>query len=229
MIIKFLSNPANYKTLIFSLLLVFIGCFKVDPPDPVTTTDDDTSIGEFEAGDINLLFIGNSLTYYNDLPLLVKDEASLLGYDIGVKSYARGNYAIIDHWNDGEVQREIESGVFDYVIIQQGPSSQLLGREWLIEYGARYKALCEANETELAFYMVWPSLEYYDTFDGVIRNYSDAASINNSILCPVGRVWKDHFDATDDFSYYGGDGFHPSLKGSKVAAEVIVETLFDTP
>ncbi len=75
--------------------------------------------------------------------------------------------------------------------------------------------------------MVWPSRMYYHTFDGVIKNYTAAAEANNAVLCPAGQVWKTHFDQTNDFSYYGADGFHPSLKGSQVAAKVIFESLFE--
>jgi lysophospholipase L1-like esterase len=45
-------------------------------------------------------------------------------------------------------------------------------------------------------------------------------------LCPVGAVWKKHFDETKDYSYYGPDLFHPSQKGSEIAAKVIVDALF---
>jgi len=174
---------------------------------------------------INILFVGNSLTYTNNLPELVKRSAKLQGIEIDYKMIAFPNYAIIDHWNDGEVQKLIASKKHDFVIIQQGPSSQNNGRNMLIEYGKKYSSLCKLNNTKLCYFMVWPSLNYYHTFDGVIKNYKDAALINNSILLPVGEVWKDYFDRTDDFQYYSSDGFHPSIEGSQIAAKVIVEYL----
>ncbi len=174
----------------------------------------------------NLLFIGNSLTYVNDLPNLVKSFALANGKDVEITMVAYGNYALIDHWEDGVIQTHIESGDYDFVIVQQGPSSQDYGRELLIEYGGKISALCKNNNTQLAYYMVWPSLTYYSTFEGVIFSYTEAANLNNDILCPVGEVWKSYFDDTNDFSYYGPDGFHPSLAGSNVAAEIIYESLF---
>ena len=75
--------------------------------------------------------------------------------------------------------------------------------------------------------MVWPSKQYYHTFDNVIKNHHDVAEKYQAVLCPVGEVWKTHFDATQDFSYYGPDGFHPSQKGSESAAKIIVDSLFD--
>lgn len=74
--------------------------------------------------------------------------------------------------------------------------------------------------------MVWPSMTYYNTFDDVIKNHRDAARLNDAILIPVGEVWKKHFDETNSFDYYSSDGFHPSLKGSKEAARVIISTLY---
>ena len=43
-------------------------------------------------------------------------------------------------------------------------------------------------------------------------------------MIPV--VWKSYIDKTQNFEYYSTDGFHPSKKGSQVAAQVIVKTLF---
>ena len=186
--------------------------------DSDTSMDDNTNY--------NILFVGNSLTLTNNLPELVKQSANEKGITLGIKTIAKPNYAIVDHWAEGDVQQDIKSKKFDFVIIQQGPSSQQEGRDMLIESGEMYANLCNENGAKLSYFMVWPSLTYYHTFDDVIKNHEDAASINNAILCPVGRVWKDNFDATNEFDYYGSDGFHPSLLGSQVAANVIVASIF---
>ncbi|MBX2815894.1 MAG: hypothetical protein KTR24_07850 [Saprospiraceae bacterium] len=177
--------------------------------------------------DFHVLFVGNSLTYYNSLPNLVKEEAAAKGKNIAVETLANANYGLEDHWNDGIVKRLIKSGTYDYVVIQQGPSSQPYGRQSLLEYGGLIKALCEQHDTKMAFFMVWPSRQYYNTFSGVIRNYTEAAQTTNSILCPVGSEWKAYFDSTNDFSYYGPDQFHPSREGSLVAARIIYRSLFN--
>lgn len=173
----------------------------------------------------NILFIGNSLTYTNNLPVLVQKKAKYSGYNINFEMVALPNYALSDHWRDGETQKLISSKKFDIVIIQQGPSSQSKGKNMLINYGNKYNELCKKHGALLAYYMVWPSLRYYETFDDVIKNYELAAKENNAILCPVGKAWKTYFDTTKKFDYYGEDSFHPSKKGSAVAAQVIFSTL----
>lgn len=198
---------------ILSVSLLGADCSKND-----LSGDPDTSY--------KLLFVGNSLTYGNNLPHLVEKEAGAMGISLSTTMIANGNYALIDHWNDGLVQKEIEKGHYHFVIIQQGPSSQAEGRRMLIEDGKKYADLCKDHGSVLCYFMVWPAREYYHTFDDVIKNHQDAARLNKAVLIPVGEVWKKHFDENNDFDYYGNDGFHPSLKGSQRAAEIIVSTLF---
>lgn len=218
--------------LILSAAIACIGCASQmidpvnEPSDKETGNEQDTSNQHDPNADYSLLFVGNSLTYTNDLPSLVKEAAKERNIDINVEMLAYGNYAIVDHWADGKVQSMIRSKKYDFVIIQQGPSSQADGYEMLVNGGKPYADLCKANDTKLAYFMVWPSRTYYHTFSGVIANYTAGADANDALLCPVGKVWKEHFDKTNDFSYYGVDQFHPSLKGSKVAAKVIVSSLF---
>jgi hypothetical protein len=178
------------------------------------------------SSDTTILFVGNSLTYANDLPQTVAHIAKLKGLNIKVETLALPNYALIDHLSDGKLQTMIATKKYNYVIVQQGPSSQPEGREMLLEAAPKIKELCTANGAQLAFYMVWPAHDNYYNFDGVIRNYTEAATMTNSILCPVGTVWKEYIDRTNDLSYYGSDLFHPSLKGTQVAAEVIFDSIF---
>lgn len=175
---------------------------------------------------IKILFIGNSLTYTNNLPKLVKAHAKTKGIKIKTRMVALPNYALEDHWNDGNIQQLIATGKYDYVVVQQGPSSQQEGRDMLIDYGKKYAALCNKYHARLAYFMVWPSLQYLHTQDAVIQNYQDAATTNNAIILPVGFAWQKHYTSSNNYDYYGPDGFHPSLKGSKAAATTIVSRLF---
>ncbi|MEP2935465.1 MAG: SGNH/GDSL hydrolase family protein [Gilvibacter sp.] len=227
---------ALLKFACFSLIIISCTSNDIRPQPIVSVTQDETegnaqddtsddTTDDSSALDYSLLFVGNSLTYFNDLPGLVGERASLEGIDIETTTVAYGNYGLEDHWNDGEIQTMIETFDYDFVIIQQGPSSQAYGRSSLIEYGGYIKEVCAANDTELAFFMVWPSLVYYHTFPGVIQNYTDAATLNEALLCPVGEHWRDVVDQTGDTSYYGPDGFHPSLEGSEIAAQIILQSL----
>ena len=173
-----------------------------------------------------ILFVGNSLTYTNDLPSLVTDKAAKKNVIVQTEMLALPNYALTDHWNEGKLQDMLEIKHYDFVVVQQGPSSQEEGRVMLLDAGKKLENVCSNQNSKLVFFMVWPAYPNFYNFDNVIKNYTNAAIAANAILCPVGTAWKKYIDETGDLSYYGPDQFHPSLKGSKVAAEIIVKTLF---
>ena len=216
------------RKLVF-IVIILCSCSNQDSKSNAYITIEESGEEYIEVDDPNadyrILFIGNSLTSTNNLPRIVKERYAELGIIISTRTIAPPGYGLEDHWNVGTIQLLINSNYYDYVIIQQGPSSQEYGRESLIEYGGRIAELCNNNDTKLAFLMVWPSITYYHTFDGVITNYSDAATLSNAILIPVGRNWKYYIDQTGDYSYYGSDNFHPSIKGSEKAAQDVVDYL----
>lgn len=137
---------------------------------------------------IKVLFIGNNLTFANNLSKLVKKETLYLDVTLETTMIAYPNYALINHWNDGEIQKLIAKNNYDVVIVQQGSSSQPEGRRMLLVDGAKIKALCHTSKTKLIYFMVWPSKQYYYTFDDVIKNHIHAATKNDALLAPVGVV-----------------------------------------
>jgi hypothetical protein len=70
-----------------------------------------------------VLFIGNSLTDANDLPAQVLAMATAEGLNWHVQAELLGGASLEDHWNGGSAQARIQSGHWDAVVLQQGPSS----------------------------------------------------------------------------------------------------------
>ena len=130
----------NYNILII-LICFFIGSSQTD------------IVNEQKAEEkiIKILFVGNSLTYYNNLPQMVTDYAWQYNIEINSDIIAKPNYAIIDHLAEGEVHELIKTGNYDYVIIQQGPSSQEDGKRMLIEGGKNYSQLCKKYNSKLVY------------------------------------------------------------------------------
>ena len=174
-----------------------------------------------------ILFIGNSLTYANDIPGLVAQLGKENGAEITTEMIAHPDYTLEDHWNSGQLQNYLAGKHYDFVIVQQGACGPDDDRIILMDFGTRISRLCKKNNSRLAFFMVWPDFSNLHTFDRVIRNYNDAAIATNALLCPIGQLWRQHFLETGNYSYYSSDKFHPSKKGSKVAALIIFETLLN--
>ncbi len=183
------------------------------------------SLGPRGPGEIRVLFVGNSLTSTNNLPGVVKALAESDGtHRVTVRGITNPNYGLEDHWNEGDVQPLIESGEWDVVVLQQGPSATE-GRPSLIEYSRRFADLGRATGTRVALYMVWPAASRSFDFDDVSLSHRLAAEGAGGMLFPAGEAWRAAWRVDPSIPLYGADGFHPSPAGTYLAALVMVQQL----
>jgi hypothetical protein len=172
--------------------------------------------------DLRILFIGNSLTYANDLPALVQRLGqSDPSRPVIVASVAFADYSLEDHWNQGDARRAIADQPWDLVVMQQGPSALPASRVLLIDYVTRFAGEIRGAGARPAIYMVWPPLSRESEWDAVTGSYAAAADAVSGLLLPAGEALRAARAADPDLPLFAVDGFHPSLAGSYGAALVI--------
>jgi len=183
-----------------------------------------------EDGDapMRILFIGNSLTYFNGLPYMVRSLADSAGQAAPVvDDVALPDYGLEEHWNDGRAARAIRGGCWDVVVLQQGPSSLPESRALLLDYAARFDALIRERGARPALFSVWPSSTRRGDFDRAIESYALAAEAVDGVLLPVGTAWLQAWAREPGLDLYA-DGLHPTREGTYLAALVIAGRLFGT-
>jgi hypothetical protein len=172
---------------------------------------------------VRVLYIGNSLTVAHDIPALVGALGASRGEKITSRVVAFGNYSLEDHWNRGDASRAIAGGGWSIVVLQQGPSalpeSQLLLRAYTRRFGEQIGRI----GAKTALYMVWPSADRPEDFDGVARSYAAAAQDVGALLLPVGEAWRAAWRRDQGLELYGADRFHPSPLGAYLAALVMYQ------
>jgi len=202
-------------------LVGVLGCLGADPaPGPEPSAREGRPI----------LFIGNSLTYVNDLPLIVEALAdSVPGLTpaerLAPAMAAFPDYALEDHWANGTALRAIDQGKWSVVVLQQGSSaldeSRVNLREWTRKFDERIRAV----GARTAMYAVWPLATRQFDFDRVNESYTLAATDVNGMLLPVGEAWRAAWRRDPDLALYASDGLHPSIRGSYIGALVITSML----
>jgi hypothetical protein len=173
-----------------------------------------------------VLFIGNSLTYANDLPAYLTAISVAAGdtaYETRMVAYP--DYALEDHWNEGTALRVIRATNWDVVVMQQGPSSLPENQIFLRDWAVRFAPEIRAAGAEPALYMVWPALSRSQDFPGVRMSYANAAAAVNGVFLPAGDAWLRAWARDASVPLYGPDNFHPSGYGTFLAALVIYEKL----
>jgi len=171
--------------------------------------------------DIRVLFLGNSLTYVNDLPGMVRAIGAADGVKIHTKMLAHPDWGLQDHWEQGDAIKEIGSGKWDVVVMQQGPSSLEESRVDLVGWAKKLGSYAVAHHTCPAMYMVWPDAAHNASFDAVYAHYKEAADSAGGQFIPAGEAWLRAWDGSPSLAFYGSDGFHPTPLGTYLAALVV--------
>lgn len=170
-----------------------------------------------------VLFVGNSLTYVNDLPLVVRALSLAVNADSAyrVGMVANPDYSLEDHWGSGAAAREIATAKWDVVVFQQGPSALEESRVLLINYARKFSDAARAAHAQPALYAPWPTVDRSQDFPRSGQSYRIAADSAHAGIFPVGEAWLAAWNRTPLLGLYSSDGLHPSVNGTYLAALVI--------
>lgn len=218
--------------------------------DPINSqgqqTSEDVSADTFLPKDkeYSILFIGNSFTFYNDMPAsLFAPICKEAGYNVKVDSITSGGYFLHQFASLGdkygkEVDRLLHETKYDYVILQEqsgnavsSPSSFFGGVRSLAR---KIKASgCE----NIILFETWGYKKGYHllpthggdtaTMEEKMRaSYTAIAEETDSEVALVGVAFRDIYENTD-INLYDSDLYHPSEKGSMLAAYTIFSKIFN--
>ena len=197
---------------------------------------------------LSVLFIGNSYTSVNNLPLLVKNLSTSAGKTLNFDSNMPGGYLMSSHLNDATTFSKISQGNWDYVILQE--QSQIPTIDYY-RYNDMYPAMTDLKSVieqynpcaKIITYMTWgrrfggqqcdPSGTYcspvFANFnhmqDSLTSAYLEISEQLNIQCAPVGVTWQNILNDTT-LVLHSGDNSHPNIDGSYVAALTIFSSIW---
>ena len=190
----------------------------------------------------SVLFIGNSYTYFNNMPSILSDIATSFGNTINHSSQTPGGATFSGHAGNTATYTAMNSEDWDYVVLQgqsQEPSfpygqvnTQTLPYAMQLADSAQAISTC----SQAMFFMTWgrqngdPQWDSINTFDKMNERlrlaYLRFADSSNASVSPVGVTWKYVRDNHPNINLYTGDGSHPSYAGSYLAACTFYASIF---
>lgn len=176
---------------------------------------------------MRVLFIGNSHTYYNDMPHIFAQLCREKGVDTEITMLAHGGMGWDFHTAEPEVKFNIFYGKYDVVVLQHvahpmGDLSVMAqsGRQliqWVRKAGARP-----------VLYMTWTTKADGESAQGAMSSaYRKLQEETGCELAPVGERWWGYHREHPEVELFAEDGQHASPEGSKLAAAVIAETVLN--
>ncbi len=196
-----------------------------------------------------VLFIGNSFTYVNMVPDIIKGLAQQGNIPMRYAMHAPGGATVGDlaqgtyaHMENPEVYNLIRQGNWDYVVLQdnQGrfireygvfsPSARTIEGHKRIQDSTLHYNPCAT--------MIWFSgwafksgappygntgIELMDRIDANYKFMNDSL---HQIIAPIGSAWKRSVIANPGVDLWDADEAHASLSGSYLTAAVLFSSIF---
>jgi hypothetical protein len=175
----------------------------------------------------SLLFIGNSLTYVNDLPAVVAMIGQAAGDSVRVAMVAGPNLAVIDHANGAtDAVAQIGRGGWAFVVLQQGPTPAGICRDTLVLAAMLLAPVIRRAEARAVLFLPWDRRQNPQSLDAAAESASLASRAVGGVVAPIGIAWKQALSADPSMPLYGPDGYHPAPAGTLLSALTINDRIF---
>ncbi len=177
---------------------------------------------------MKILFIGNSYTYFNEMPEQLEALMRENGFDITVHSVTKGGrklreYADVDDSYREAIDGYASEGGYDVLILQEQSFYALVDKAEFI------RGVCELTEKvgakRTVLYATWgrgdgcPLLDEHgwtrrSMTEGLAAAYAEAAERISGEVSAVGRAFYRMLELYPDTALYTDDLSHPSRLGT---------------
>ena len=193
-----------------------------------------------------VLFIGNSYTYVNNLPNLVKEIALSFGDTLVHDSSTPGGSNFNSHTANTQTLSKINQQQWDYVVLQAQSQEPSFSPSQVANDTYPYAEILvdsihqNSNCTEPFFFMTWgrkygdqqscqnypPICTYQGMQQRLRESYLEMAFVDSASCAPVGMAWKKSIAIDSAINLYSSDNSHPSIYGSYLAACTFYASIF---
>lgn len=186
----------------------------------------------------NILFIGNSYTYVNDLPSVFAEVAAAQGLSVTVSSVTKGGWTLEKHASPADecgarVVAAFAENKYDYVILQEQSYRPIVKFDLFATAVHTLATMARQNGAQPILYATWGraegcpllaelSLTSAEMTDALADAYTKVGATEDIPVAYVGRAWK----AASGADLYHPDLSHPAPAGTYLAALTLIAKIF---
>ncbi|MEQ1760835.1 MAG: SGNH/GDSL hydrolase family protein [Vicinamibacterales bacterium] len=185
---------------------------------------------------LQVLFVGNSFTFFNNLPEVVAGIATSLprGPSIEPTMFATGGMTLQWYWAAGKAAAEIDRQKWDFVVLQE---QSALGAGTEVGNGAlsppglfhesvrKFVPRIRAGGSTPLLLMTWARLSRPDDQALLTSAYESIGQELGVTVSPAGLAWQEARRLWPTLSLHVADGSHPNPTGTYLTACVLYATI----
>ncbi len=170
---------------------------------------------------VNVLFVGNSYVYYNNLIQMIGLITDSLDTKLICKKTVVGGATLGEHWNSLrglKSHKIIAEKKFDIVVIQDNSMWPLQHKDSVMYYGGLFCKTIKSRGAKPFLYNTWARQKTPETQTAINDVYQELANTEKASLVPVGSCWARALELNKDIVLFHTDGSHPSALGTFMIA-----------
>ncbi|WP_339659040.1 HopJ type III effector protein [uncultured Polaribacter sp.] len=165
---------------------------------------------------IKVLFVGNSFTYYNNLPQVVSAMAKSQNVNIDTKHSTIGGSSLENHWKSErgtQTRIMIELEKWDYVVFNNHSLSSITSPDKFLEYSKKFADLVRSKGAEPIFMMTWAYKSNPLMLPQIEKMHKLLCEQTNTNYIPGGPLFASSIKYRPDIELFHDD-IHPSSNGT---------------
>lgn len=186
-----------------------------------------------------VLFIGDSYTYVNDLPDTFADLAWAAGRRVDAVDLSTGGGTLAGHLTDPATASTINAQSWNTVVLQDQSEVPALAsgrRSEMYPAVIQLAQMIRNDGAQPLLFLTWghasgwpeAGLDSYTTMQAAVdQGYLGIADDVVVPIAPVGDAWQTVVGDQANPQLWQGDGVHPTVEGTYLAACVFYASIFD--
>lgn len=177
---------------------------------------------------LRVLFVGNSYTYFENLPQVVSVISEQTGTVLITEKITIGGAKLSEHWRGARglnTVEKIRNGDYDIVVLQEWSLGTVNERDSAVFYLGLFSKLARDAGAEPYYYLTWGREKIPQQQEVISRVYRETAALNRATVVPAGEAWARARELRPEIKLYDPDGTHPSDLGTYLTACVFVATI----
>lgn len=174
-----------------------------------------------QSDSLKVLFIGNSYTYFWNLPHQINALAASKNIPLSCDQSTNGGVNLGHHWNSErnlESKSMIRSSRYNHVVLQDHSLRAFLEPDSLYKYGNLLGDEIKRSNAQSYIYLTWarkdnPLMQMKNN-----QAYIQLANQIGAKVVPVGPAWEKSRMLRPELELYDPDGSHPSAIGAYLSA-----------
>ncbi|HEV8117939.1 MAG TPA: hypothetical protein VGQ32_05400 [Thermoanaerobaculia bacterium] len=198
-------------------------CAGRKPPKTYRTTSQPIKPRDGRA--LNVLFVGNSYTYYNELPWLLERISAGEAKPVKTHAVTMSGATLSQHWESGAALKAMNLDSYDYVVLQEQSLTPAGAFERMRDDAALFNEEIRRTGAETVLFQTWAPRDRPELQDPISSAYLRIGRELNARVARVGDAWRLALSRRPGLRLHD-ESSHPSLAGSYLAACVFYSLLY---